>query len=347
MRGLAKRTRGYGGMELVERERPEPEPGEVLVRIDHAGLCGSDAGIYEFEPAYERLSTPTVVGHEYAGRVVAVGDGVRTFATGDRVVERPIRGCGSCYQCETGEANVCQDAVITGVDHDGAYQPYLSVPAEVLHPVPDGVDQRHAAMVEPTSIGARAVIENSRVTAGDRVLVEGPGPIGLLTAQIARAQGGEVVVSGVERDAAHRLPLAEELGFRAVDVTDDDAAAIRDDLTDGVGFDVVFDTTGHHSGLPSAVEHVRKGGQIVLVGQTGETTMEYSPLVRGEIDLQCSYASMYDDFEAALRLIRSGAVDAETFVDDRFSLLDADEAFEAFLAAETCKPVFDVAELAD
>ena len=334
-------------MKLVERTRPEPAPEAALVEVDYAGLCGSDAGIYEFESAFERMELPTVIGHEYAGRVVAVGERVTKFEVGDRVVERPIRGCGDCYQCETGAENVCQDAVITGVDHDGAYQPYLAVPADALHPVPEGVDQQHAAMVEPTSIGARAVIKNSRVTAGDRVLVEGPGPIGLLTAQIARAQGSEVVVSGVEQDATYRLPLAEKLGFKTIDVTDDDVAAVREKVTDGIGYDVVFDTTGHHSGLPVAVEQVRKGGQIVLVGQTGETTMEYSPLVRGEIDLQCSYASMYGDFESALRLIDSGEVDAKTFIDDRFSLLNADEAFEAFLSGQTCKPVFDVSELRD
>ena len=345
MRGLAKTSRSRGGMELVDRDRPKPGPDEALVEVDYAGLCGSDAGIYEFESAFERMNLPTVIGHEYSGRVVEVGEGVTKFAVGDRVVERPIRGCGDCYQCEIGESNVCQNAVITGVDHDGAYEPYLVVPEDALHAIPDGVEQQHAAMVEPTSIGARAVIENSRVRAGDRALVEGPGPIGLLTAQIARAQGAEVAVSGVGQDADYRLPLAEELGFETINVATDDMAAYREDLTDGVGYDVVFDTTGHPSGLPSAVEEVRKGGQIVLVGQTGETTMQYSTLVRAELDLQCSYASMYQDFENALRLIETGDVDAETFIDDRFSLLDADEAFETFVSGGTCKPVFDVSEL--
>jgi len=347
MRGLAKTSRSHGGMELIEREPPEPAADECLVEVDYAGLCGSDAGIYEFESAFERMDLPTVIGHEYSGRVVETGEHVTTFAVGDRVVERPIRGCGECYQCQIGEANVCQNAAITGVDHDGAYEQYVAVPEDALHAVPDSVAQRHAAMVEPTSIGARAVIENSRVRAGDTVLVEGPGPIGLLTAQIARAQGGEVVVSGVGQDTAYRLPLAADLGFETINVAVDDLDDCRNDLTDGVGYDVVFDTTGHPSGLPSAVEEVRKGGQIVLIGQTGETTMEYSPLVRAEIDIQCSYASMYEDFEHALRLIDTGDVDAETFVDDRFSLLDADEAFEAFVAGETCKPVFDVSELRD
>jgi len=345
MRGLAKTVRSEGGMELVEREKPEIDADECLVEVDYAGLCGSDAGIYEFESAFERMNLPTVIGHEYAGRVVEAGESVSKFAVGDRVVERPIRGCGECYQCEIGEENVCQNSVITGVDHDGAYERYIAVPERALHPVPDGVSQKHAATVEPTSIGARAVIENSRVGPGDRVLVEGPGPIGLLTAQIADAQGGNVVVSGVGPDADYRLPLAEELGFEAVNIAEDNMDAVREERTDGVGYDVVFDTTGHPSGLPSAVEQVRKGGQIVLVGQTGETTMEYSPLVRSEIDLQCSYASMYQDFERALRMINSGDVDSETFIDDRFSLTEADEAFEAFVAGETVKPVFDVSEL--
>jgi L-iditol 2-dehydrogenase len=162
---------------------------------------------------------------------------------------------------------------------------------------------------------------------------------------VARGQRAEVVVSGVGQDADYRLPLGEVLGFETINVATDDMDAYRKDLTDGVGYDVVFDTTGHPSGLPSAVEEVRKGGQIVLIGQTGETTMEYSPLVRAEIDLQCSYASMYEDFENALRLIDTGDVDAETFIDDRFSLLDVDEAFETFVSGGTCKPVFDVSEL--
>ncbi|SEV85070.1 zinc-dependent alcohol dehydrogenase [Natrinema salifodinae] len=345
MRGLAKTSRSHGAMELVDRERPEPGPDEALIEVDYAGLCGSDAGIYEFESAFERMELPTVIGHEYTGRVVETGDDVTKFSVGDRVVERPIRGCGDCYQCEIGQENVCQNAVITGVDHDGAYAGHIAVPETALHPVPDDVDPKHAALVEPTSIGARAVIQNSRVSPGDHVMVAGPGPIGQLTAQIARSQGGEVVVAGVGRDADYRLPLAEDLGFETINVADDDLDARRDELTDGIGYDVVFDTTGHPSGLTMAVDEVRKGGQIVLVGQTGETTMPYSPLVRSEIDLQCSYASMYEDFERSLRLIASGDVDHATFLDDRFSLLEADDAFETFLDGGTCKPVFDISVL--
>ena len=347
MRGLAKTSRSAGSMELVTVEQPEPAADEALVEVEYAGLCGSDAGIYAFKSAFERMEMPTIIGHEYTGRIADVGDDVTKFSVGDRVVERPIRSCGDCYQCEMGQENVCPNKEITGVDHDGAYAGYIAVPEEDLHPVPDDVDPRHAALVEPTAITTRAVIRNSRVKPGDRVLVAGPGPMGILSAQVADAQGADVVVAGVGRDTAYRLPLAEELGFPTINVKDDDLEAYREDLTDGIGYDVVFDTTGHPSGLSMAVDEVRTGGQIVLVGQTGEATMDFTPLVRAEIDLQCTYSAMYEDFERALRLIASGDVDHETFLDDRFSLLEADEAFETFLEGETCKPVFDVSVLRD
>lgn len=347
MRGLAKVARSEGALEFIDRPRPEPGPDEVLVEVKYAGLCGSDVGIYEFKSSFERMNPPTVIGHEYAGVVAAVGSNVTKFAEGDNVVERPIRPCGDCYQCNIGEPNVCQHAELTGIDHDGAYEPYLSVPADVLHHVPASMNLKHAAVVEPSAIATRAVIENSRVSPGDRVLVEGPGPIGLLTAQVAAAQGGEVVVSGVERDATYRLPLAAELGFETFNVSSSDLSRHADEYTDGVGYDVVFDTTGHPSGLTTAADATRKGGQIVLVGQTGETTLSYNPLVRAELDIQCSYGAIYEDFERALRLLNSGAIDAETFIDDRFSLNDAESAIEAFQAGETAKPVFDVSQLAE
>lgn len=332
-------------MELIDVEEPAPGPDEVVVEVDYAGLCGSDAGIYKFKGAYERVTMPTVIGHEYTGRVVDVGDRVSEFEVGDQVAEMPIQGCGECYHCRTGEPNVCIDAVITGVDRHGAYRSQLAVSADALIHIPDGLDPRHAALVEPTSIGTRAVIRNSRVRAGSDVLVEGPGPIGLLTAQVARAQGGDVVVSGVGRDADHRLPLAEDLGFETLNVAEDDVEAVREQRTGGIGYDVVFDTTGHPSGLTTAVEEARKGGQIVVIGQTDEVEMAYSPLVRAELDVQCSYASVYEDFENALDLIDSGDVDLEPMIDERFSLLNADEAFETFLEGGTTKPLFDVSEL--
>ncbi|QLG28930.1 alcohol dehydrogenase catalytic domain-containing protein [Halorarum halophilum] len=345
MRGLAKTSRESGSMELIDVPTPKPASNELLIAVDYAGLCGSDAGIYEFKPAFERMNPPTIIGHEYTGKVVEVGDDVTQFSPGERVVERPIHGCGDCYQCQIGMENICKNTELTGIDHDGAYAGYIIAPETSLQLVPDDVEPQHAALAEPTAVSTRAVIENSRVGAGDNVLVAGPGPIGLLTAQVADAQGAEVTVAGINPDTRYRLPLAEELGFPAINIEETDLESYRAEYTDGIGYDVVFDTTGHPSGLSMAAEEVRKGGQIVLVGQPGETTMSYTPLVRAEVDIQCTYSAMYQDFVRAFRLIASGDVDHETFLDDRFSLLEADEAFKSFLAGDTCKPVFDVSVL--
>lgn len=178
---------------------------------------------------------PVVFGHEYAGIVVAVGGQVDKVEVGDHVVERPIRACGECYQCKSGSPNVCDDAEITGVHSNRAYAEYVSTPASSLHVLPDELPLRTAAIAEPSSVATRAVIHNSRVAAGDKVLVKGPGPIGLLTAQVARVQEAEVVVSGVDRDKSYRLPLAEDLGFRPVNVTGTAIKAVADARTDESG----------------------------------------------------------------------------------------------------------------
>jgi 2-desacetyl-2-hydroxyethyl bacteriochlorophyllide A dehydrogenase len=345
MQGVLKVAPEKGAVEIRELAEPTIGPEDVLVAVETAGLCGSDAGIYRYKPAYHGMELPVVIGHEYAGTVVEVGERVDAYESGDRVVEQPVRTCGTCYQCRRGLGNTCRNARIAGVHHDGAYAERISVPAGSLHPLPDGMSLRDAAITEPTSVAARAVIRNSRVQPGDDVLVAGPGPIGLLAAQVAAAQGGDVTVTGVGRDAQYRLPLAADLGVDTANVERTDVTAIVDAKTDGLGFDVVFDTTGHPSGIRSAARAVRKAGQIVVVGLPDEAQLDFTPLVRGEVDLQCSYASTWDDFDRAIDLLRTGGVDTETFVDDRFSIREPRDAFEAFLSGETCKPVFDIASL--
>jgi L-iditol 2-dehydrogenase len=345
MRGLAKTAGEAGHVELIDVPDPEPAPDEVLVEVAFAGLCGSDLGIYKFKDAFEFMEFPTVVGHEYAGVVVETGDAVTRHEVGDRVVERPIRACGECYHCETGAHNLCVDAHITGVHHDGAFAERITVPEDAVHPIPDDLSLETASIVEPTSVAFRAVKRCSRVGAGDTVLVEGPGPIGLLTAQIADAQGGDVLVSGVGQDAAVRLPVAEELGLDTIDVTERDLEAVTRERTDGLGFDVVLDSTGHPSGLETAAEVVRKGGQVVVVGLGGPTELDYAALLRKEVDVQCSYASDFEDFERSIRMLRAGEVRDGPMVDRGYTLREGDAAFQAALHAEACKIRFDLDDL--
>jgi L-iditol 2-dehydrogenase len=342
MKGIAKVSGDRGGVDVIEVDPPTPAPGEVVVDVTAAGVCGSDIGIYTNEGGFEFVDFPRVLGHEYAGVVSAVGDGVDRFAVGDRVVEEIIRGCGECDQCQTGNSQRCYDAQITGLHHDGAFAAQIAVPVEYLHRIPEALALEDAALVEPTAVAIRAVATNSIVRTGSTVLVEGPGPIGALTAIVARAQGAEVVVSGIEKDANHRLPILDDLGFETVVVGQGDDREGLLEPVEARTFDVVFDTTGHESGLQLAADVVAKGGQIVLIGQTNEATLTFNPLVRGEVDLQCSYTYAWNDFELAIDSLADGLIPIEALVDDSFDPTEPSAAFEAAMAGDTMKPRFDL-----
>ena len=344
MKAFAKLRPEAGAMGLIERPEPTPESDEALVEVSHAALCGSDLGIFEFEDAFSFMEFPRIVGHEYAGTVLEVGEDVSRFAPGDRVAEEVIRGCGDCRSCATGNGQLCDDARVTGVHHDGAFAPYITVPERDLHRLPDDFDLRTGSLVEPTGVAARAVKRNARLTVGDTVFVEGPGPIGVLVALFARAQGARVVVSGLDSDAAFRLPLLEDLGFETVNVGNESVESVRAEHADG-GFDVVFDATGHESGLRTAVEAVRKRGQIVVLGLTDRAELSFTSLVRGEVSVQCSYTYDYEDFESAIAFLRNDGVPVDRIVDDRFSLRHGTAAYEAALEKRTLKPVFDLDQL--
>lgn len=332
---------GPKSVEIQDRERPTVAADEVLVKVHTAGLCGSDAHAYKYDGGYEWIPIPRIMGHEYSGEVTAVGDDVDGFAEGDKVIEEPIHDCGQCFQCKNGQPNVCQNFSITGMHRDGAYAEYVAVAPEHIHAVPDGVPLRHAAITEPTSIATRAVLEQSVTTPGDNVLVEGPGPIGVLVAAVADSLGANVVVSGLERDASYRLPLLDDLGITTVNAQSADLGDVTDRHTEGVGFDVVFDSTGHHSGIGTANDHVRKGGQIVVVGIPNDTSqVTLTSTVRGEVDINTSYGSTWTNFEQALRLMERGEIAVDKILDTSYSIDDPSGAFEAFLASETCKPVF-------
>jgi L-iditol 2-dehydrogenase len=336
---------GPEAVEVQEREKPTPGPDEVLIEVHSAGLCGSDAHAFLYDGGYEWIPIPRVMGHEYAGRVASVGANVDEYAVGQKVIEEPIHDCGECFQCKNGQENVCQNFSITGMHNDGAYTEYTTVEERHVHEVPEDVPLREAAITEPTSIATRAVLDQSRTTPGDNVLVEGPGPIGTLSAMIADSLGANVVVSGLERDTVYRLPLIEELGIETVNAQERDLESVVEDVTDGIGFDVVFDATGHESGVEEGIEHVRKGGQVLMVGIPNDASnMNLAPVVRGEVDINTSYGSKWRNFEQALRLMESGAIDVEAITDTSYSVSDPEAAFRAFLDSETNKPIFRFAD---
>lgn len=341
MKAICQTAKEHGAVSFDEVGEPSVGDDEALVRVHSAGLCGSDAHAYKFASGYKWIDVPRVMGHEYAGRVVAIGDDVESVEVGDNVVERPIHECGHCYQCENDEYHVCQNFEITGFHYDGAYREYTTVPVNYLLRIPDSIPLEHAAITEPMSIATRAVIDNAEFGPGATVLVEGPGPIGMLCAVIADAIGADVTVSGLSSDAEFRLPLAAEQELSTINIENSDLAEYTDANTDGGGFDVIFDTTGHHTGIEMAVDNVRRGGQVVPVGLPEEDSEFFlTPLVRGEVQIDCSYGAKRRNFQQALRLMDQSVVDPAGLIDDSYAISDPETAFEDFLSGEALKPVF-------
>ena len=323
-------------------QKPEPTSTEVLVRVHRAGLCGSDVHAYGDAEGFEGVKMPRVMGHEYTGEVVAVGDDVERVSVGDTVVEAPIHPCGECFQCRNGEENVCQNTTITGMATDGAFTEYVTVGADFVHVVPDSVPPELLAITEPLSVATRAVYVRSGLTPGDTALVEGPGPIGALIAVVADAMGADIVVSGVNKDAEYRLPLLADKGLETVDITAGSLDDIAATVTDGIGFDTVFDATGHPSGVPTGLDAVRKGGEVVVAGlPDGSSEIGFTPVVRGEVDITSSYGALWGDFERSVRLLEGERLDLDGIVDTGYSSTDPQEAIDDFKAARTIKPVFD------
>lgn len=346
MKALVRTARQKGAVSVEEVDAPVVGPTEVRVRVHAAGVCGSDVGAYLGKPEYDFMDLPAVLGHEFAGVVDAVGDAVRTVEPGDRVVVQPGSPCGSCFQCLTGEENNCPEK---GVSVDsGGFAPYSVAEATRVLSVPRGMSLEHAALTEPLAVTRRAVVENGDVSAGDSVLVQGPGPMGALSGLVARAAGADVVVTGLPGDAA-RLDRLSETGIETVTVSPEtDPEELVADHARRDGFDVCVDATGAPTGVRTAVATTREGGNVVLLGIVSEdVSLDVAGLVRSEIHLRTSHGAVKRDFVRALDLLRPpDALPVDSLLDRQFSLSTPSSAFEAFAAAETIKPLFDPRELA-
>src|SRR4051812_20234927 len=216
MKALVKLAPGPGSLELREIPEPDPGPGEVVFRVAATGICGTDLHVQDGEYT---VAPPVVIGHETAGTVVKVGSGVTGWRPGDRVTSQTtISTCGQCALCRSGQLNLCPERRYLGGHVNGGFAEYVVGPEQNLLGLPEGVGEVAAALTEPLACCVHGVMEVARPAAGSLAVVSGPGPIGLLCAQVARAAGAEVVVLGTSADTS-RFELAGQLGFeRLVDV---------------------------------------------------------------------------------------------------------------------------------
>lgn len=317
-----------------------PEPGcsdhEVLVRIRSCGICGSD--VHGYDGSSGRRIPPVIMGHEASGEVARTGSGVQGFSEGDAVTFDSMISCRSCRFCHNGRPNLCEDRRVLGVSCDdyrrhGAFAEYVNVPEHIVFPVPDGVGFDEAAMVEPVSVAVHAV-SRAAPSLGDSVLVVGAGMIGLLTLQALRAAGcGRIISVDLSQD---RLRLALELG--ADDVLQagegvDVPAAVRG-LMGGRGTDLAMEAVGANDTVTTAVDSVRKGGRVVLIGNIAPVVpFGLQSVVTREIDVLGSCASS-NDYPACLALMKRGAIRVGPVLSASVPLERGQEMFDRLYAGE-------------
>jgi L-iditol 2-dehydrogenase len=339
MRRFQKLSPEPGHAGVTVGDTPEPGPGEALVRISGCGICGSDLHTVRADPGYDWIATPVVIGHECSGTVAAVGPGCRRLAPGDPVVAVSIQGCGACDVCVTGTTQLCPDRQILGLHRDGVMADYAVIAERHLVRVPDGLDLDVAALTEPLSVAVHALLGRTAVGPGTRAVVSGPGTIGLLCAQVARACGAEVLLTGARQDTERRLPIGERLGLGVADIETTPASDAVRRRFGGAAPDVWVEASGAVPALDAAVRAVRPGGQVTVVAMFAKPySFLPTDIVRREVSLVATYAAGVADYSAALRLLANGSVDVAPLI-DRYPLDQAPRAFDDAAAGRAVKPL--------
>ncbi|MCX7786100.1 MAG: alcohol dehydrogenase catalytic domain-containing protein, partial [Spirochaetes bacterium] len=258
MKALVKTARGPGNLQILDVPEPVCGADELKIEVAYCGVCGTDIHILKDEfPTHP----PVIIGHEFSGTVVEIGSKVKKFKVGDRVVaENVCSTCGDCYLCRTGHYAICIQRGAQGLDLDGAFARYIVCQERNVYSVPSEVSLQEAALAEPLVCATHAVLDQTKVRAGDVVLVSGPGAMGLLAAQAAVAEGGFVILTGTTADR-DRFYVARQLGIHCtVDVEKEDLTRVVRDLTEGKGVDVVIECSGSERVVASGISHIKKRG---------------------------------------------------------------------------------------
>ena len=315
MRNASAVLHGPHDVRIEDRAVPRPAAGQVLVEVRATGICGSDVHYYEHGRIGDYVvRAPMVIGHESAGTVVEVGDGVDPGRVGQLVALEPGVPCRRCRQCLRGRYNLCPFVVFLATPPvDGSISRFVAIDAAFAHAAPPGSTAEQAAMAEPVSVGIWAA-RKVGLTAGDRVLVTGAGPIGLLAGQVARALGADVPVLTDLSD--FRLARARQLGLRTV----------RADVALEEEFDVLLECSGAPAAFRTGLAALAPAGRVALVGMGADSVALDVPLVQGR-ELTITGVFRYaDTYPLALRLIASGAVDVDAVITHRFAIEDTEDA---------------------
>ena len=325
----------YGRLAVEEVARPRLQPEEVLVRVRACGICGSD--VHGMDGSTGRRIPPLIMGHEGAGEIAEVGSAVTGWSPGDRVTFDSTVFCGKCWHCLRGEVNLCEERRVLGVAcaefrRDGAFAEFVAVPARVLYRLPDGLSFEKAAMVEAVSVAVHAV-RRTPLESGATVAVVGAGMIGLLVIQVLRTAGCDRIIA-IDLDGG-RLKRALSLGATsALQAGSGGLAAEVRGLSKGRGADAAFEVVGIAPTVKTAIDCVRKGGSVTLIGNAEKSVeLPLQAVVTRQITLigTCASAGEYPD---CLELIASGRVNVTEMISATPPLEEGARWFERLYARE-------------
>lgn len=338
MKSLVKKELGFGNLEIVDVEEPICGDDQVKILVKYAGVCGSDLHTYE---GHYKVKAPVTLGHEFSGEVVEIGKNVSGITVGDRVTtETTFYICGDCIYCQSKNYNLCSHRKGLGTQQDGGFAKYVIARKESVHILPENVSYISAALSEPLACSHHAVAK-ARINKDDVVVILGPGPIGLLTAQVAKTYGAKVVMTGLEKDK-NRLYKAKELGIdHIVNIQNEDVKKLVNDLTNGYGAVAVFECTGAVPALSMGLELLKKKGQYIQVGifANAEIPVDFEKIIQKEIEvIGCRSQNPYD-WEPSLQLMNDGRVNAEALVTHKFNITQWDKAYESIKSGEAIKVV--------
>lgn len=320
----------YQQLEIAEQPRPKPADGEVLLRVEACGICGSE--IEAFKKQSPRRVPPLVMGHEFCGVVAEVGTGIEALAVGQRVVSHSLFGCGECVRCRRGDIHLCAGRQLFGMHRQGGFAEYVTAPERCLIGWPEHLQAEAASLAEPLANGVH-VVGLTKDLRPNLVVVVGAGPIGLLAQQAFQSlTSADVIVADLLQE---RLEVASRFGAkRVINSRHEDLLAEVLRLSDGEGADVFVDAVGTNLSKQQSLVATRPGGTTVWLGTHENTiTIDSQEITLSERRVQGSYCASLDELKVAVGLLASGQVDGLSWI-KKFALTEGVDAFQRMMAAQ-------------
>jgi L-iditol 2-dehydrogenase len=333
LQAIVKVKKGFGNVELRDVPEPYPEEGQVKVQVEWAGICGTDIHIYRDEYPYR---PPVILGHEFSGNIVECGKNTSLCKIGDRVSARTFMiTCGHCTYCHQGRDNLCLERQSIGSGVNGVFAKYVIVPEKNIFVLPENINYQEGTLSEPIACCVHAILERTYISPGENVLVIGPGPIGLISTQLAKISGANVTIMGTEEDK-NRLSLAKNFG--ADKIIFYEQLKKSEDKNKNYNFDVILECSGSEGGINTGISLVRKAGKYTQLGLVGRmVNFPVDEMVYKEIEFTGSFSHTWTAWEKTMRLLANQLIKPKNLISHELPLKDWEKGFQLIEKKEGLK----------